>query len=86
MAMSQPHILILDEPTNHLDMDSIEALSKALTEFEGGLLIVSHDQRFLDSVCQEVWICDNSTLNKFEGKAGCQDGIVYQYKKSLLAG
>ena len=65
-------------------MDSIDALSKALLEFEGGLLIVSHDQMFLDSVCSEVWICDGGTLDKFEGKTGVQEGIVAQYKKSLI--
>lgn len=84
LALSQPHVLILDEPTNHLDMDSIEALTAALVEFKGGLLIVSHDQTFLDSVCQEVWICNDKTLTKFEGSDASTMGIVEQYKKSLL--
>lgn len=93
LALSNPHVLILDEPTNHLDMDSIEALTSALVEFKGGLLIgnfklklilVSHDQTFLDAVCQEVWICNGGTLTKFEGSDSSTMGIVEQYKKSLL--
>jgi ATP-binding cassette subfamily F protein 3 len=66
-------------------MDSIEALSKALVSFEGGLLIVSHDQEFLDAVCSEVWVCSSGGLDKFEGKAGAPGGVVWQYKQSLLA-
>ncbi|KAI8906368.1 P-loop containing nucleoside triphosphate hydrolase protein [Gorgonomyces haynaldii] len=83
MAMSNPHVLILDEPTNHLDMDSIDALAKALRAFRGGIAIVSHDERFLDAVCNEVWVCQNGTLNRFEGKVGVGDGVVKQYKDSL---
>ena len=85
MSLKNPHVLILDEPTNHLDMDSIEALSKALIQFKGGVLIVSHDQMFLDSCCNEIWVCNNKQLSKFVGKEGDQHGIVHQYKKSLLA-
>ncbi|KAI8913068.1 P-loop containing nucleoside triphosphate hydrolase protein [Powellomyces hirtus] len=84
MAMMNPHVLILDEPTNHLDMDSIDALASALREFKGGIAIVSHDERFLDAVCNEVWVCDNGKLTRFEGKQGNQDGVVKQYKASLM--
>ena len=83
MAMFNPHILVLDEPTNHLDMDSIDALSRALREFTGGILIVSHDELFLDSVCKEVWVCDGGKLTLFTGKHAVKDGVVRQYKKSL---
>ena len=84
LAMSNPHVLILDEPTNHLDMDSIDALSVALKEFSGGVAIVSHDEQFLDSVCNEVWICQNGSMSRFEGKIGSSSGVVKQYKDSLL--
>jgi hypothetical protein len=45
LAMEHPHILLLDEPTNHLDMTSIDALARAIKEYEGGVVIVSHDFR-----------------------------------------
>lgn len=47
----EPHILIMDEPTNHLDLDAVNALIYALEVFKGGVLIVSHDQHLVQSVC-----------------------------------
>ncbi|KAJ1943321.1 ATP-binding cassette, regulator of translational elongation, partial [Linderina macrospora] len=55
LAVQQPHFLVLDEPTNHLDMESIDALTNALKQFKGGVVLVSHDERFIDSVCTEMW-------------------------------
>uniref|UniRef100_A0A7S3KVU2 ABC transporter domain-containing protein n=1 Tax=Amphora coffeiformis TaxID=265554 RepID=A0A7S3KVU2_9STRA len=62
-----PHILLLDEPTNHLDMESIDALAKAVNEFEGGLVLVSHDMRLIGQVAKEIWICDNKTIEQYKG-------------------
>mmetsp|Transcript_13695 Transcript_13695/g.31143 ORF Transcript_13695/g.31143 Transcript_13695/m.31143 type:complete len:794 (-) Transcript_13695:15-2396(-) len=62
-----PHILLLDEPTNHLDMGGIDALAKAINEFEGGLVLVSHDMRLISQVAKEIWICDNKTITKYKG-------------------
>ena len=50
MAADPPQLLILDEPTNHLDLDSIEAVEDALADYDGALLIASHDDDFLDAV------------------------------------
>jgi ATP-binding cassette subfamily F protein 3 len=55
------------KPTNHLDMESIDALQVALAEFKGGVIIVSHDERFINTVCNEIWICESGVLNKFSG-------------------
>ena len=50
LAGRAPHLLLLDEPTNHLDMETIDALAEAIKEFEGGLLLVSHDFRLISQV------------------------------------
>ena len=70
--------MILDEPTNHLDMDTIDALIKALKEFTGGVLIVSHDKRFVELLCQEIWVCKNTKLCRF-------DGSINEYAQGLLS-
>ena len=57
----------MDEPTNHLDMQAVDALIMALTNFKGGLLIVSHDQYFVSCVCDEIWYIKNAYLKKFNG-------------------
>jgi ATPase subunit of ABC transporter with duplicated ATPase domains len=56
LAYRKPHLVIMDEPTNHLDMDAIDALIEALTAFTGGVVLVSHDQHFISSVCSEIWV------------------------------
>eukprot|EP01061_Rhynchopus_euleeides_P030110 TRINITY_DN4_c0_g1_i1.p1 TRINITY_DN4_c0_g1~~TRINITY_DN4_c0_g1_i1.p1 ORF type:complete len:607 (+),score=281.41 TRINITY_DN4_c0_g1_i1:60-1823(+) len=67
MSRKCPHILLLDEPTNHLDMDSIDALALALNQFEGGVVLISHDMRLIAQACAEIWISDNGTVTKFKG-------------------
>ena len=58
-----PHIVILDEPTNYLDRDSLGAMAEAINEYEGGVVIISHNAQFVDQVCPEVWHLENHTLN-----------------------
>ncbi len=72
IALSNPHILLLDEPTNHLDMQSIDALADALEEYEGGVIIISHDARLLARVCDdaeraEVWIVEGGKVQNYDG-------------------
>ncbi|XP_030351966.1 ATP-binding cassette sub-family F member 3 isoform X3 [Strigops habroptila] len=62
-----PNFYILDEPTNHLDMETIEALAKALNKFRGGVILVSHNERFIHLVCRELWVCENATVTRIEG-------------------
>jgi elongation factor 3 len=58
-----PHIIILDEPTNYLDRESLGALADAIKEFEGGIVIVSHNNEFCKACCPETWIVANHTLD-----------------------
>ena len=67
MAFSQPHIMLLDEPTNHLDLDAVNALILALNAYSGGIVVVSHDQHFVSSVCEEIWVIKKGRLKKFPG-------------------
>jgi len=59
----QPHILILDEPTNYLDRDSLGALAVAIDEFEGGVVIISHNDQFVSTVCKEHWVMEAGRLD-----------------------
>jgi len=63
----KPHILMLDEPTNHLDFDAINALIVALNNFEGGLVVVSHDEYFLSALCDKLYIVNKGRVKPFEG-------------------
>ena len=63
-----PHLLLLDEPTNHLDIETIDSLGDAIKEFEGGMVLVSHDFRLIDRVADVIWICEHQKVTKFDGK------------------
>jgi ATP-binding cassette subfamily F protein 3 len=76
IAYANPHILIMDEPTNHLDMDAVQALVAALSNFKGGVMLVSHDFHTLKCVCDEVWHAENGTIAKFPGD-------IDEYKKYI---
>jgi energy-coupling factor transporter ATP-binding protein EcfA2 len=56
LVWQRPNLLLLDEPTNHLDLTTREALSIALNEFEGTVMLVSHDRALLREVCDEFWL------------------------------
>merc|ERR1711966_637409 len=66
---TQPHILILDEPTNYLDREALGALATAIQEFAGGVVIISHNNEFCKTCCNEEWIMDAGHLTT-KGEAG----------------
>jgi elongation factor 3 len=59
----QPHILILDEPTNYLDRDSLGALAEAITAYEGGVIMITHNDAFCRQLCPERWVLEKGELN-----------------------
>ena len=67
LAFKRPHCVIMDEPTNHLDMECIDGLIGALKNFKGGVVVVSHDQHFIENVCKELWYVGDYTLRRFDG-------------------
>ncbi len=77
IVWQKPNLLLLDEPTNHLDLNTREALSIALNEFEGTVMLVSHDRSLLREVCDEFWLVTSGGVSPF-------DGDLDDYQKWLL--
>jgi ATP-binding cassette subfamily F protein 3 len=67
LVWQRPNLLLLDEPTNHLDLTTREALSMALNEFEGTVMLVSHDRALLREVCDEFWLVAGGAVKPFDG-------------------
>ena len=65
LVLQKPNLLLLDEPTNHLDLEMRHALSMALVEYSGALLVISHDRHLLRSVCDELYVVHNGRLLEF---------------------
>lgn len=76
LCAHNPNFLILDEPTNHLDIQTIEALGNAILKFKGGLVLVSHDERLIRMICQELWVCS-------KGKVYCLEGGFEEYRRII---
>jgi ATP-binding cassette subfamily F protein 3 len=77
LVWQRPNLLLMDEPTNHLDLATREALAMALNEFEGTLMLVSHDRALLRSVCDEFWMVSHGGVEPF-------DGDLDDYQRYLL--
>ncbi len=77
LVWQRPNLLLLDEPTNHLDLTTREALSIALNEFEGTVMLVSHDRALLRETCDEFWLVTRGAVQPF-------DGDLDDYQKWLL--
>jgi ATP-binding cassette subfamily F protein 3 len=77
IVWQRPNLLLLDEPTNHLDLATREALAMALNEFDGTVMLVSHDRALLRSVCDEFWMVSRGGVEPF-------DGDLDDYQRYLL--
>ena len=67
IGFHKPHLLVLDEPANHLDIDSRAELIKSLNQYEGAVLIISHDRNLLESVVDRLWLVNNGTVTSYDG-------------------
>ncbi|KAK7327220.1 hypothetical protein VNO80_31585 [Phaseolus coccineus] len=76
ITFKKPHIILLDEPSNHLDLDAVEALIQGLVLFQGGILMVSHDEHLISGSVEELWVVS-------EGRVAPFHGTFHDYKKIL---
>jgi ATP-binding cassette, subfamily F, member 3 len=76
MSLAAPHLMLLDEPTNHLDVDAREALIRALNDYSGAVVLVSHDPHLLELVCDRLWLVKDGTCRPY-------DGDLDEYKRHL---
>jgi ATP-binding cassette subfamily F protein 3 len=77
-AFHRPHLLILDEPTNHLDVDSREALVRALNDYEGAVILISHDRHLIEACAERLWLVRGGTVTSY-------DGDMASYRDLLLS-
>ncbi|TAU82951.1 ABC-F family ATP-binding cassette domain-containing protein [Rhizobium leguminosarum] len=81
-AFNAPNLLILDEPTNHLDIDSRRALIEALNDYEGAVILISHDRHLIEATVDRLWLVNGGTVTTFEGDMDeYRDLIVSSGKK-----
>ncbi|WP_022727464.1 ABC-F family ATP-binding cassette domain-containing protein [Fodinicurvata sediminis] len=77
ISRENPHLLILDEPTNHLDIDARDALMEALNDFEGAIILVSHDAYLVETVAERLWLVQNGSVQSYQGD-------MEEYRQLLL--
>jgi ATP-binding cassette subfamily F protein 3 len=78
-AFRGPHLLILDEPTNHLDIDSRTALMEAINDYEGAVILVSHDRFLIEACAERLWLVAGGSVRPF-------DGDMDDYRRLVLSG
>lgn len=76
LALEQPNVLLLDEPTNGLDIPTIDSLAEAILEFNGGVVVVSHDFRLLDKIAKDIFVVEHKTATRWNGS-------ILDYKTKL---
>ncbi|KAI8818013.1 P-loop containing nucleoside triphosphate hydrolase protein [Fimicolochytrium jonesii] len=76
LSLQRPNMLLLDEPTNPLDIETIDSLAAAIKQFEGGVVLVSHDFRLISQVAEQIWVCENGSMRLWQGS-------ISEYKAAL---
>ena len=77
LTLSAPDVVILDEPTNNLDIESIDALAEALNDYQGGVIIVSHDERLIRDTNCSLYVIEDQSIEEI-------DGDFDDYRKEVL--
>ena len=80
-AFDAPNLLILDEPTNHLDIDSRRALIEALNDYEGAVILISHDRHLIEATVDRLWLVNNGTVKTFDGDMEEYRSLIVQSGK-----
>src|SRR4029077_19706480 len=79
IVRQKPNLLLLDEPTNHLDIEMREALTEALQDYDGALIVVAHDRHLLRATADELWLVADGAVSLF-------DGDLDDYRRWVLTG
>ena len=82
IAWTKPNLLVLDEPTNHLDMETREALTMALSTFEGAVLIVSHDRHLLRATTERLWLVHEGAVTEYDGDLDDYAALVLEHRRT----
>lgn len=82
IAWKKPNLLVLDEPTNHLDMETREALTMALSTFEGAVLLVSHDRHLLRAVTDQLWLVHDGLVKPYDGDLDDYAKLVLEHRRT----
>lgn len=85
IAWNKPNLLVLDEPTNHLDMETREALTMALSTYEGAVLLVSHDRHLLRAVTDQLWLVHEGLVTPYDGDLDDYAKLVLDHRKTTAA-
>ena len=84
-TLDRPNLLILDEPTNHLDIDSRRALLDALNDYEGAVILITHDRSLIDLVADRLWLTADGRIKPFEGDMDDYARFVLDRAKSAVS-
>lgn len=81
VSYARPHVLVLDEPTNNLDLEAVAALADCVEAFDGGVVVVSHDQFFVGRVAKDVWVVDGGKVTRQESFASYTNALKKHIKQ-----
>ncbi len=85
-AFHAPHVLVLDEPTNHLDVDSREALIMAINDYEGAVILISHDRHIIETCVDDLWLVSDGTVRRFDGDMDDYTRLVLEKAREARRG